>query len=320
MRCGGGERWVGSSRAIQMLWGSPWRLSSPLTRSRMPVWTAGLCCLRLSRGAAISLGATAAPPAGASSLQRAAYSSRAPAPAAPTTAAVAQRGGQRCMAESPTAAAWAAAAGAAQASALAAAQATGSATPAGGKPLPVVLVVAVALLDGQGRVLLAQRPPGKKLAGLWEFPGKGGEVEDKQEGTSCPTSARGRSACARTGGGISQDGREARGAVHASRFAAVGLRLCPICLNLCTCVHTPPPFSPAGGKVDAGESPEAALVRELAEELGIEVRGWAGSGGGGGAAVLLACSPCSPLRAAPPALPPVCAARPPVWASSQSWG
>ncbi|PSC69316.1 NTP pyrophosphohydrolase [Micractinium conductrix] len=100
------------------------------------------------------------------------------------------------MAESPTAAAWAAAAGAAQASALAAAQATGSATPAGGKPLPVVLVVAVALLDGQGRVLLAQRPPGKKLAGLWEFP---------------------------------------------------------------------------GGKVDAGESPEAALVRELAEELGIEV-------------------------------------------------
>ena len=41
-----------------------------------------------------------------------------------------------------------------------------------GKTLPLVLVVAVALLDAQGRVLLAQRPPGKKLAGLWEFPGE----------------------------------------------------------------------------------------------------------------------------------------------------
>jgi 8-oxo-dGTP diphosphatase len=60
----------------------------------------------------------------------------------------------------------------------------------------VLLVVAVALIDAQGRVLLARRPEGKKMAGLWEFP---------------------------------------------------------------------------GGKVDAGETPEAALVRELAEELGIEV-------------------------------------------------
>ena len=42
-------------------------------------------------------------------------------------------------------------------------------TPAPGKP--VVLVVAVALVDVDGRVLLAQRPPGKSLAGLWEFPG-----------------------------------------------------------------------------------------------------------------------------------------------------
>ena len=38
-------------------------------------------------------------------------------------------------------------------------------------PLPVVLVVAVALVDVDGRVLLAQRPPGKAMAGLWEFPG-----------------------------------------------------------------------------------------------------------------------------------------------------
>lgn len=62
--------------------------------------------------------------------------------------------------------------------------------------LPTVLVVAVALIDVDGRVLIAQRPEGKQLAGLWEFP---------------------------------------------------------------------------GGKVEAGERPEAALIRELREELGIEV-------------------------------------------------
>lgn len=62
---------------------------------------------------------------------------------------------------------------------------------------PVVLVVAVALVDVDGRVLIAKRPPGKKMAGLWEFP---------------------------------------------------------------------------GGKVDAGETPEQALIRELREELGIDTR------------------------------------------------
>lgn len=61
--------------------------------------------------------------------------------------------------------------------------------------LPVVLVVAAALVDGDGRVLIARRPEGKHMAGLWEFP---------------------------------------------------------------------------GGKVHPGETPEAALVRELREELGIE--------------------------------------------------
>src|SRR5690349_7368561 len=65
----------------------------------------------------------------------------------------------------------------------------------GGDP-PVVLVSAVALVDAEGRVLLAQRPTGKTMAGLWEFP---------------------------------------------------------------------------GGKVIPGETPEAALIRELAEELGIDV-------------------------------------------------
>jgi 8-oxo-dGTP diphosphatase len=62
--------------------------------------------------------------------------------------------------------------------------------------LPLLLVAAVALIDADGRVLLAQRPPGKPLAGLWEFP---------------------------------------------------------------------------GGKVQAGETPEAALIRELKEELDIDV-------------------------------------------------
>jgi len=58
-----------------------------------------------------------------------------------------------------------------------------------------ILVSAVALIDRDGRVLLAQRPEGKSMAGLWEFP---------------------------------------------------------------------------GGKVEPGETPEAALIRELQEELGID--------------------------------------------------
>ena len=60
--------------------------------------------------------------------------------------------------------------------------------------MKVVLVSAVALIDTDGRVLLAQRPAGKPMEGLWEFP---------------------------------------------------------------------------GGKVEPGETPEAALIRELREELGI---------------------------------------------------
>lgn len=66
------------------------------------------------------------------------------------------------------------------------------------KTVKVVLVSAVALIDAEGRVLLARRPEGKSMAGLWEFP---------------------------------------------------------------------------GGKVEPGETPEAALIRELHEELGIDT--WA---------------------------------------------
>ena len=41
---------------------------------------------------------------------------------------------------------------------------------------PIVLVVAAALIDPDGRVLIAERPAGKAMAGLWEFPG--GKIED----------------------------------------------------------------------------------------------------------------------------------------------
>jgi len=47
---------------------------------------------------------------------------------------------------------------------------------AGSPDLPVVLVSAVALIDDDNRVLLASRPEGKAMAGLWEFPG--GKVMD----------------------------------------------------------------------------------------------------------------------------------------------
>ena len=41
--------------------------------------------------------------------------------------------------------------------------------------MPLLLVAACALVDADGRVLIAQRPEGKNMAGLWEFPG--GKVE-----------------------------------------------------------------------------------------------------------------------------------------------
>ncbi|WP_428391367.1 bifunctional GNAT family N-acetyltransferase/(deoxy)nucleoside triphosphate pyrophosphohydrolase [Lichenicoccus sp.] len=43
------------------------------------------------------------------------------------------------------------------------------------RPIPTLLVVACALIDGRGHILLSQRPPGRSMAGLWEFPG--GKIE-----------------------------------------------------------------------------------------------------------------------------------------------
>ncbi|MDV2984103.1 UNVERIFIED_CONTAM: (deoxy)nucleoside triphosphate pyrophosphohydrolase [Methylobacteriaceae bacterium AG10] len=50
-------------------------------------------------------------------------------------------------------------------------------------PVKLVLVVAAALVDADGRVLMAQRPEGKTLAGLWEFPGGKVEAGERPEET-----------------------------------------------------------------------------------------------------------------------------------------
>jgi 8-oxo-dGTP diphosphatase len=49
--------------------------------------------------------------------------------------------------------------------------------------LPVLLVVACALVDADGRVLIAERPAGKSLAGLWEFPG--GKLQQGEGPETC---------------------------------------------------------------------------------------------------------------------------------------
>ena len=48
---------------------------------------------------------------------------------------------------------------------------------------PILLVAACALVDADGRVLLAQRPEGKALAGMWEFPGGKVEAGERPEET-----------------------------------------------------------------------------------------------------------------------------------------
>ena len=49
--------------------------------------------------------------------------------------------------------------------------------------MKLVLVAAVALIDPDGRVLLSERPAGKAMAGLWEFPG--GKVEPGESPETC---------------------------------------------------------------------------------------------------------------------------------------
>ena len=49
--------------------------------------------------------------------------------------------------------------------------------------MKVVLVAACALIDADGRVLIAQRPAGKPMAGLWEFPGGKVETNERPEQT-----------------------------------------------------------------------------------------------------------------------------------------
>ena len=53
----------------------------------------------------------------------------------------------------------------------------------GSTSLPTVLVSAVALIDTDGRILLAQRPTGKEMSGLWEFPGGKVELGETPENT-----------------------------------------------------------------------------------------------------------------------------------------
>ena len=45
----------------------------------------------------------------------------------------------------------------------------------------IVIVAACALVDGEGRLLITRRPPGKPLAGLWEFPGGKVETDEAPE-------------------------------------------------------------------------------------------------------------------------------------------
>ena len=71
--------------------------------------------------------------------------------------------------------------------------------------MKIILVSAVALIDVEGRILLAQRPEGKSMAGLWEFPG------GKIDAGETPEYALMRELREHVGGCRGLDGREALG-------------------------------------------------------------------------------------------------------------
>ncbi len=77
--------------------------------------------------------------------------------------------------------------------------------------LPPMLVVAGALIGGDGRVLMHRRPPGKHLEGLWEFPG--GKVEDGET----PPAALSRELAEELGVSVAEDAFTPRGFAHEMR-------------------------------------------------------------------------------------------------------
>ena len=124
-----------------------------------------------------------------------------------------------------------------------------------------ILVVALALFDDQGRLLLQQRPSGKHHAGLWEFPG--GKVEIGEN----PRDALVREIAEELGVGI------AAGDLHAAGFADEGSNPA-IVLNLYTCrSHVGEPEGRDGqafGWFDppaAADLPLAPMDRQLLSQL-----------------------------------------------------
>ena len=74
----------------------------------------------------------------------------------------------------------------------------------------LLIVAACALIDVDGRVLIAERPAGKAMAGLWEFPGGKVEAGETPEQTLDPGIAGGTGNCRQGGLSCAPDLREPR--------------------------------------------------------------------------------------------------------------